>query len=65
MLRLWSTQRTAAGRYVAHLLKGTELVVLDNLLQAELQVLEDCAQLILVRLLELSVLQQITQVSVC
>lgn len=42
-----------------HLLKGTQLVVLDDLLQAELQVLEHCTQLVLVCLLELGVLQYV------
>lgn len=41
-----------------HLLESTKLVVLDHLLQAELQVLEQVAQLILVGLLELCALQQ-------
>ena len=43
---------------VSHLLKGAKLIVFDNLLQAELQVLEHCTQLILVRLFELSVLRK-------
>lgn len=40
----------------SHLLQGSQLVVLDHLGEAELQVAEQATQLILVGLLELGVL---------
>ena len=45
------------------LLQSAQLVVLDHLLKAELQVLEQVAQLVLVGLLELSVLQAPANIS--